>query len=94
MTVKITSKEVIYCSSLGAVTVYTKVGQFGYIVLATFANVHYFYPVRVFHVQQPHLFLLTVVFVTSVPSSTNKAYSIRLQKTFTQDIFACRCDSN
>jgi len=93
MNVKITSKELVYFSSLRALTVYTKVGQFGYLVLATVAIVHYHYTVPLLHMHQPHHRLHTVVFVTLVPYSRNKAYSIGLQETFTQDLIACRCDS-
>jgi len=94
MTLKITSKEIVYCSSLEAVTVYTKVGQIGYLVHSTVKTVHYLYTVRLpLHMQQPHHRLLTVVLVTRVPSSRNQAYSIGLQETSTQDLIACRFDS-
>ena len=82
MTVKITSEELVYCLSYRALTVYNKVGQFGYFVLATVATVHYLYTVLLLHMQQPHRRLLTVLFVTRIPSSRNKAYSIGLQETF------------
>ena len=55
-------------------------GQFGDLVLATVATAHYFYTVPQINTQQPHHRLLTVVLVTGVPYSSNKAYSIGLQK--------------
>ena len=41
-------------------------GQFGYLVLATGATVHYFYTVRLLHMQQLHHRLLTVIFFSEV----------------------------
>ena len=87
VTVKITSKKLVYCSSLGAVTVYTKLGQFGYLIIPAIATVHYLYTVRLLHMQQPHHCLLTVVSFTPVPSSRNKAYSMRLRKCLRRTLF-------
>jgi len=93
VTVKITFKELLYFSSLGAVTVYSKLRQFGYLVFATVAKVHCLQTVHLLHMQQPHHRLLTVVFVTRVTSSRNKAYCIGLQETFTQVLIARRFES-
>ena len=50
MTVEMASEKLVYFSGLGAVTVYTKVGQLGYFILAKFASVHYLHRINLLHV--------------------------------------------
>ena len=92
MTVKMAPENLIYCSGLGAVTVYTKVGQFGYFKLATVGTVHYLHPINLHHVQQPYQCLLTLLVITSALSSQYESESVRLQETFTHNLVTCRRD--
>ena len=94
MTVKMAPEKLVYCSGLGgAVTVYSKVGQFGYSLITTVASVHYLHPINLLHVQQPYQCLLTILVIASVPSSRYESDSVWLQEKFTQNLVACRRDN-
>jgi len=93
MAVKMAPEKFVYCSGVGAITIYTEAGQFGQIVLVTVATVHYLQPINLLHMQQPHHGLLTVLVVTCAPSGRYESYCVGLQETFTQQLIACRRDS-
>jgi len=65
----VAAKELLVCTCLWAITMYTKAGKFGQALLATVASVHYLYTVSVFHMQQPHQCLLAVIVIARVPRS-------------------------
>jgi len=51
MAVPVAPKQPVYCLVVGALNVYTKVGQIGYFIHATVPTVHYLHPMNLLHVQ-------------------------------------------
>jgi len=92
MALKEATKELVDCTVVVAITIYTEAGQFGQPVLATVATVHYLHPVSLLHMQQPNQRLLTILVITSVPSGWYESNSVGLQESFTQYLIARRRD--
>ena len=55
------NRKFVYCSGLGAITVYIEAVRLGQIVLATVAPVHYLHPINLLHMQQPYQSLIAVL---------------------------------
>jgi len=78
MAVKIATKKLVDCTCLGAISLYTEVGQFGQPVLETVGRVHYLITLRLLHMQQPHQGFLAVVVISRVPSGRYEASIVGL----------------
>ena len=92
MALKITIKELVDYACLEPITIYTEADQFEQPLLATVATVHYLHTVRLFHMQQPHRSLLTIVAIACVPTSRYEPYSVGLRESFTHHPIASRRD--
>ena len=90
MVVIITLKELVVCTRLVAVTIYTAAGQILEPVFATVAAVHYLHPVGLLHMQEQHHGLLLILVIACVTSSPCESYCVELQETVTQYFIACR----
>jgi len=78
--VKIATKKLVDFTGLEAVIIYTEEEQFGQLVLAAVAAVHYIHLVRLFNMQQPHQCLLAVLVITGAHSSRYESKNVGLQK--------------
>jgi len=78
MAVIVATIELVECTGLGAITIYTEAGDFGQSLLSTVATVHYIHPVSLLRMRQLHQGLLPIVVIKSVRSIWYESYSVEL----------------
>jgi hypothetical protein len=77
---KVAATEFVHFFRFRAIAIHTKTGQFRQSVLSPVSVVQDLAIVRLFFVNQPHNCLFAIVYVATVPSFGDKAYSIMLKK--------------